>query len=615
MNSHSLLPRTPLIEQGQVDAVAVVRHWLQNTESMLFSNTVIEGSIFAILFHEDSWWRDHLALQWNLRTIRGRDSIAGFISERQKDAQLSHFRLRTEGPYLPLLESPRPDLQWLRCIFTFETRFGLGIGVVRLTQDVTTRVWKAYTVYTALQELKQFRELSGHRRPEGNVHSLPGGKGEGTWAEKREMEVSFNHEQPIVLVVGGGQAGLDVAARLRAYAISCLVVERNLRIGDNWRNRYKVCFPIPSFRSKGYPLIQLLHQTLTTHDPVVTCHMPYLPFPKTWPQFTPKDKLADWLEAYASIMELNVWTNASVVGGKYDEKKGVWSIEIEKKVNSETIASRVIVHPLHVVWATGHSGEPKVPLFPGQDKFEGVVYHASKHHDASDYDVKGKKVIVVGTGNSGHDIAQNFYINGAHVTMVQRSATYVCTQEKGLFMLHEGLKDEDCPSIEDADLIGESLPILIQLKLADYLTEEIKKKEECTITGLAKAGFQLDKTPLWTKYLTKGGGYYIDIGCSQLIIDGKIKIKHSPNGIREFRKEELVLADGTSLPADIVVLATGYDNMRSTVRRVLGDEIADCLHDIWDLDSEGELNALWGSNATAHVAPRPVPASQMIHAT
>ncbi|KAI5299229.1 hypothetical protein KEM56_003409 [Ascosphaera pollenicola] len=367
-----------------------------------------------------------------------------------------------------------------------------------------------------------------------------------------------------------GQSGLDTAARLGAYGISCLIVERNPRIGDNWRNRYR---------------------TLTTHDPVVTCHMPYLEFPKNWPQFTPKDKLADWFEAYASIMELNVWTNSSVVGGTFDKKNQAWSIDVQK--NAAGTTKQVTLHPRHVVWATGHSGEPKIPQFPGQDKFEGEVYHASKHHDASQQDVKGKKVVVVGTGNSGHDIAENFYLNGADVTMLQRSPTYVCTQEKGLFMFYKGLKDEDCLSIDDADVIGESLPIPVRFPLAEHLTKKIEEEEKTTITGLEKAGFKLDRTPLWKKYVTTGGGYYIDIGCSQLIIDGKVKIHHSPNGIKEFGQKELVLADGKSLPADIVVLATGYDNMRTSVRKVLGDDIANQLHDVWNLDSEGELNAMW----------------------
>jgi hypothetical protein len=129
-----------------------------------------------------------------------------------------------------------------------------------------------------------------------------------------------------------------------------------------------------------------------------------------------------------------------------------------------------------------------------------------------------------------------------------------------------------------------------------HLTRRIATADKETLDGLRRAGFQLDFGPdgagIARAYFTRGGGYYIDVGCSQLIIDGKIKVKHSPQGITRFGPHELVLADGETLDADIVVLATGYDNMRTTVRKVLGDKVADRCKDVWDLDEEGELNAV-----------------------
>lgn len=179
-------------------------------------------------------------------------------------------------------------------------------------------------------------------------------------------------------------------------------------------------------------------QTLVTHDPVEFTHMAYLPFPKNWPQFTPKDKLGDWFEAYASIMELNVWLKTSIKSAEYDDSKSQWTVTLTRGDGSERV-----LYPRHIVWCTGHSGEPKVPTFVGQERFKGQFYHGSQHRDASESDVKSKKVVVVGTGNSGHDIAQNFYENGADTTMLQRSGTYVITVEKGVFMMHEGLHEEN----------------------------------------------------------------------------------------------------------------------------------------------------------------------------
>jgi len=319
--------------------------------------------------------------------------------------------------------------------------------------------------------------------------------------------------------------------------------------------------------------------------------MAFMPFPSNWPLFTAKDKLGDWFESYASLMELNVWTKSSVGSAVYDDASHKWTVEIIRDGKTRTL------HPHHVVFATGHAGEARVPSFPGQQAFQGNVYHASLHRDASlTGDAAGKKVVVVGTGNSGHDIAQNYYENGATVTMLQRRGTYVISASKGLFMLHEGMYDETGPPTEDADICGQSLPIPAQFALNVDLTSRIAEREKETIDGLTKAGFKLDfgddKSGIYRKYITRGGGYYIDVGCSQLIVDGKIAVKQSPDGISHFEEDALVLADGTRLEADVVILATGYDNMRTSARKVFGDVVADRLKDVWDLDEEGEVNAV-----------------------
>lgn len=238
-----------------------------------------------------------------------------------------------------------------------------------------------------------------------------------------------------------------------------------------------------------------------------------------------------------------------------------------------------------------------MPNFPGQNDFKGEVYHGSQHQDASlSGDLKGKKVVVVGTGNSGHDISQNFYENGADVTMLQRRGTYVISAKTGVFMLHEGLYDETGPPVEDADVYGQSLPLPVQFALNVDATKRITAADKENIDGLTKAGFKLDfgddGSGIYRKYVTRGGGYYIDVGASQLIIDGKIKMQQSPDGIKGFEPNALVLADGTKLDADIVVLATGYDNMVTSARKILGNKVADRCNDVWDLDSEGEVRAV-----------------------
>ncbi|KAI9924890.1 hypothetical protein ASPWEDRAFT_40542 [Aspergillus wentii DTO 134E9] len=566
-NHHVIqLPTTPSTIRA-LDPRIIAQQWITRLEAQLASGNLSQVSE---LFHEESWWRDMLALDWDFHTVQNRSGIQDFVSRNQPRAQLSAFRLQHEGKFQPKLDRPVKGLSWISSIFFFETRVGRGSGVLRLTQN-EVGTWKAYSVYTSLQELDNFEEPLGSKRAEGTIETMPGGLSKGNWLERRKRQLEFMDEEPTTLVVGAGQAGLNTAARLQSLGVSCLLVDRNERIGDNWRKRYR---------------------TLVTHDPAEFTHMAYLPFPKNWPQFTPKDKLGDWFEAYASIMELNVWLKTDVKSAVYDDAKSEWTVNLTGGDGTERT-----IHPRHLVWCTGHSGEPKVPSFPGQSQFKGTVYHGSQHHDASETDVNGKKVVVVGTGNSGHDIAQNFYENGADVTMLQRRGTYVITAEKGVFMMHEGLHEENGPPTEEADLMAESLPFPVQFALSVHFTNKVRAIEKETLEGLERAGFKLDfgvdGAGISRAYMTRGGGYYIDVGCSQLIIDGKVKVKQSPEGISEFNERGLVLKDGSTLDADIVVLATGYDNMRTTVRKTLGDKVADRCRDVWDLDDEGELNAMW----------------------
>lgn len=557
-----------------VNPAEIASKWLTSFASAL-SNSDLNASLPAVL-HADCWWRDHLVLCWDLRTVHGIDSLKNYVGAAQPHFQLQPTTLAGSGQFAPSVKTPIEGLEWVESMFYWETSIGRGKGMLRLVQD-DNGVWKAYMLYTALQELKGFEEKIGDRRPHGGNNSLVGGVGKGNWLERRQRQLDFLDEEPQVVCVGAGQSGLNLAARLQALGVSCLLVDRNKRVGDNWRSRYR---------------------TLVTHDPVQYSHMAYMPFPCTWPLFTPKDKLGDWFEAYATLLEINVWLQSTIASSSYSDSTHTWTITI-KRENGQTRT----LHPRHIVFCTGHSGEPKIPNFPGQSTFAGTVYHGSQHTDAtaSGTDLSTKKVVVVGTGNSGHDIAQNYHDAGAaSVTMVQRRGTYVISaaEGKGLFAMHTGLYDERGPPTEDADVFAQSLPMAVQFALHVPFTTMLRDDlEKENLDGLAGAGFEVDfghdGSGLFRKYMTRGGGYYIDVGCSRLIAEGKIKVARSADGIKGFERDALILADGQRLEADIVVLATGYDNMRTSVEKALGKEQAERCKDVWDLDQEGELNAMW----------------------
>ena len=154
---------------------------------------------------KESWWRDIVALQWDFRTLHGRERIQDFLSQNQQHGPFSSFRLQDSGPFQPKLEVVKKEtgFAWISSLFHFETRIGRGSGVLRLTQEKPGE-WKAYSVYTTLQELKGFEEPLGTKRPYGTIESMPGGFSGGTWAERRQRKLDFLDEEPQVLVIGAG---------------------------------------------------------------------------------------------------------------------------------------------------------------------------------------------------------------------------------------------------------------------------------------------------------------------------------------------------------------------------------------------------------------------------
>lgn len=358
--------------------------------------------------------------------------------------------------------------------------------------------------------------------------------------------------------------------------VRALIVDSNANVGDNWRQRY--------------------HQ-LVLHDPVWYDHLPYMPFPDWWPVFTPKDKLGDFFESYAKLLELNVWMRSTVDGGAWDEGAGRWTVTVRRAQPDGTVETRTL-RPRHIIQATGHSGKPHLPPIPGMDAFAGdFLGHSSAFPGARPEGGAGKKkAIVVGACNSSHDICQDYFENGYEVTMVQRSSTCVVSSQSICRINLGGAYEEGGPPTEDADLAAWATPAEVLKAVHREYTETQQARDGAMLEGLRKAGFVADKGPddcgMYMKYLQRGGGYYIDVGAAQLIIDGKIKVKQGQE-ITEVLPRGLRFADGSELEADEVVFATGYQNMRTQARVIFGDKVADRLRDIWGFDENGEMRALW----------------------
>jgi putative flavoprotein involved in K+ transport len=531
------------------ETLAVTR-WLAEFEKALAAPD--EASLES-LFLPEAHWRDLLAFTWQVKTVSGAGRIV--------DA-LARHRAAAAGFALDLARTPprlvtRAGTEIIEAIFRFETARGRGVGVVRLTPDGA----RAWTLLTALDELKGFEESIGNRRPRGEAYSRDF-RGP-NWLDRRKAAAAYEDRDPTVLVVGGGHAGLSIAARLKALNVDTLIVDREARVGDNWRKRY---------------------HALTLHNQVHVNHLPYMPFPASWPTYVPKDKLAGWLEAYAESLELDFWTRTEFAGASYSGE--CWTAELRREGTTRTL------HPRHIVMATGVSGIPHVPDIPGLANFRGRVIHSHEYGDAAEW--SGRDALVIGTGNSGHDIAQDLYSNGARVTLVQRSPTLILNIEPSA-QLPYALYGEGLP-LEDCDLITASTPLALTRIAHRTMAEQARKIDKPLLDDLARAGFRIDledETGWQFKYWLRGGGYYFNVGCSNLIVERKIGLAQLPD-IEGFVADGAKMRSGGHIRADLIVLATGYLGLEHLVCRLFGDAVADRVGPVWGIDEkEQELRNMW----------------------
>jgi putative flavoprotein involved in K+ transport len=546
-------------------ASARADEWLNSFADALRAGDVDRA---AGMFAAESYWRDLVAFSWNLTTVEHPDGVRDLLNETLRRTAPDNFVREDEAE-----EADGAVTAWFR----FETAVGRGRGLVRLiAEDGADRAW---TLLTTVYELKGHEEPARGRRPKGAEHGAT--KQRMSWAERRaeEAETLGVAEQPYVLVIGGGQGGIALGARLRQLGVPALVVDKHARPGDQWRKRYK---------------------SLCLHDPVWYDHLPYLKFPENWPVFSPKDKIGDWLEAYVKTMEVPYWSSTRATSATYSPEAGEWTVEVEREGTPLTL------RPKHLVLATGMSGKPNVPDVPGTDIFRGDVHHSSAHPGPDAY--AGKRAVVIGSNNSAFDICGALWENDADVTMVQRSSTHIVRSDTlmdiGLGALYSEEAVAAGVTTEKADLIFASLPYRILHTVQKPLYEQMAERDKDFYDRLEKAGFWHDwgedGSGLFMKYLRRGSGYYIDVGAADLVANGDVKLAHGQ--VDHLTEDAVVLADGTELPADLVVFATGYGSMNGWAAELISQEVADRVGKVWGLGSdtakdpgpwEGEQRNMW----------------------
>jgi len=498
-----------------------------------------DAAAAAALFADECYWRDLLTFTWNIKTAEGRTAIEDMLQATLAAAQPTGWTITG---------TPTSDAQGVEAWFEFETPVARGEGVLRLRGGL------CHILFTAMKELKGFEEQRGFTRPTGVRHRADPNRV--TWqdARRREQETLGYTEQPYVLVIGGGQGGMALGARLKQLNVPTLIIDKLDRPGDAWRQRYR---------------------TLVLHDPVWFDHLPYLPVPDHWPVFTPKDKLGDWMEMYTRVMELNYWSRTTCTRATYDAQAQAWTVEVNRD------GTPVVLKPKQLVFATGANGPARMVDLPGSAQFQGEVLHSSQYQDGAQF--RGKKVAVIGAGSSGHDVCVDLWESGAEVTMIQRSSATVIRIDSQVNLGMQLYSEQSAAagvSTEKADLITASLPYKVFAQVQRQITDNIRAHDAAFYQRLQAAGFQLDfgadDTGLAMKAYRTGSGYYIDVGGSDLIINGDIALK-SGVAVERLSPTGLVFADGSELAVDAVIACTGYQSMREVIGQIVSPAVADAL--------------------------------------
>ncbi|KAJ7098487.1 FAD/NAD-P-binding domain-containing protein [Mycena belliarum] len=537
---------------AQPNPPEIASAWLATFGAALTSADV---SATTACFHGHGYLRDILVFTWSNRTLQGQEKITAYLADTLCKAAISAVKLDVRAHLTPAFMAMAGSVV---LGFTFDTAVGPAQGYAFLN-PAPSGEWKALCVFVTLVDIRGHEE-SGPELGVYGGHTL-------AWEDVDRARRTKIEADPYVLIIGGGQTGLNVAARFKQMNIPALIVERTARVGDVWRQRYP---------------------TLTLHSVRAQHAMLYQSYPKNWPLFTSRDKLAQWLEQYADSEDLIVWKSSQVLPTPtFDPSTKRWTAVVERS------GTRITLHPAHIVIAAGTLGSPYYPPMSAPERFRGKILHAGTYMGGAPF--AGQRVVVVGAGNSAADVCQDLVFHGAaSVTMVQRSSTCVMAVAHAQ-EAQQRFWPEDVPT-DVADFKLNAMPTLLMRKILQAQEKAGWEAEKETHRGLREAGFELNMgvqgAGAYLLMFERFGGFFLDVGCAALIRDGQVKIKHGVEPT-SYTEDSVVFTDGSALPADTVIFATSYHSIRDDLRPLFGDAVIDATSPLWGLDDEGELRGCY----------------------
>lgn len=309
-------------------------------------------------------------------------------------------------------------------------------------------------------------------------------------------------EQPDVIIIGAGPAGLATGAALRQRNIPFLVLEQSDQVAHSWHNHY---------------------ERLHLHTVKELSALPYQPFPKEFPRYVPRKGVVSYLTDYARNFDIEPVFNQKVTGIVRQEDH--WEVRV---------AGGTAYLAKHVIITTGINRQPVSPTFEGQSEFRGTLMHSRKYRTGADF--KGQKVLVVGMGNTGAEIALDLHEQGAKPYISVRGAVNIIPRD---FLGR--------PSQETAMLLAK-----VPTAVSDTIGTIFRA---ISIGNLSKYGIQTPAISPSKQLRTEGKTPVMDIGTVKAIKSGYIKVVPA---IQRFHEKSITFTDGSTLEPEAVILCTGY---------------------------------------------------------